>query len=66
MHKDMKLKEVTVSGGKLTISRKELESELEVCIAKQLQCKAEDDLTMWLMAAGHIEAIKDLLACFES
>lgn len=61
----MILQNVTVSGGKLTISRKELESELEVCIAKQLQCKAEDDFTMWLMAAGHIEAIKDLLACFE-
>lgn len=65
MHKDMKLKEVTVSGNKLTITKEAIELRIEAGIATQIEYKQNNNLSGWLMTAGYIEALKDLLACFE-
>lgn len=65
MHKDMKLKEVTVSGNKLTITKEAIELRIEAGIATQIEYKQNNNLSGWLMTAGYIEALKDLMACFE-
>ena len=57
---------VEVNGNRLTISRDDLALRLETCIDMQKESKAKNDLTQWLLAAGYIEAIKDLLGHFES
>lgn len=58
-------KNVEIKGNKLTISREDLALLLDTAIDVQLNCKTLNDITQWLIAAGYIEAIKDLLACFE-
>lgn len=65
MHKDMKLKDVSVSGDKLTITKDAIELRIEAGIATQIEYKQNSDLSGWLMTAGYIEALKDMLACFE-
>ena len=57
---------VEVKGNRLTISRDELSVRLATCIDMQKESKAKNDFTQWLLAAGYIEAIKDLLGHFES
>lgn len=59
-------KNVEITGNRLTISRDELMLRLETCIAMQKESKEKNDFTTWLIACGYIEAVKDLLACFES
>lgn len=56
---------VEVKGQRLTISRDDLALRLETCVDMQKESKAKNDLTQWLLAAGYIEAIKDLLSHFE-
>ena len=56
---------VEVKGNSLTISRDDLALRLEACIDMQKESKAKNDFTQWLLAAGYIEAIKDLLGHFE-
>ena len=56
---------VEISGGRLTITRDALMLKLETCIGMQEDCKASNDFTNWLLAAGYIEALKDLLSHFE-
>lgn len=60
----MKLQNVTVNGNALTITRDEIERLIQAGIDTQLEYKESNDFTMWLMTAGHIEAMKALLACF--
>lgn len=60
----MKLQNVTVNGNKLTITKDEIERLIQAGIDTQLEYKENDDFTMWLMTAGHIEAMKTLLAYF--
>ena len=57
---------VEIMGGRLAITRDALMLRLETCIDMQKEAKASNDLTQWLLAAGYIEAVKDLLAHFES
>lgn len=61
----MKLQDVTVSGDKLTITKEAIELRIQAGIATQLEYKRDNDLTKWLLAVGYIEAMKDMLACFE-
>lgn len=56
---------VEVKGNRLTISRDDLALRLETCIDMQKESKMKNDFTQWLLAAGYIEAIKDLLGHFE-
>lgn len=65
MHKDMKLKDVSVSGDKLTITKDAIELRIEAGIATQIEYKQNSNLSGWLITAGYIEALKDMLACFE-
>lgn len=60
----MKLQNVTVNGNALTITRDEIERLIQAGIDTQLEYKESNDFTMWLMTAGHIEAMKTLLAYF--
>lgn len=62
---DANFKNVEITGNRLTISRDELMLRLETCINMQTDSKANNDFTQWLIAAGYIEAMKDLLSCFE-
>jgi len=62
----MVLENTEVKGNRLTITRDELQLQLQTCIGLQAEYKANNDFNMWLLAAGHIEAIKDLLSCFEN
>ena len=55
-----------VKGNRLTISRDDLALRLETCLDMQKESKAKNDFTQWLLAAGYIEALKDLLGHFES
>lgn len=57
---------VEVKGNRLTISRDELSVRLATCIDMQKDCMANNDFNQWLLAAGYIEAMKDLLSHFES
>lgn len=57
---------VEIMGGRLAITRDELMLRLETCIDMQTKSKAENDFSTWLIAVGYSEAIKDLLASFES
>lgn len=61
----MNVQNVKVDGNKLTITREDLDFQLHACITLQKDCKVNNDFTTWLITAGHIEAIKDLLSCFE-
>lgn len=56
---------VEIMGNRLAITRDALMLRLETCISMQKESKAKNDLTQWLLAAGYIEAIKDLLAHFK-
>lgn len=56
---------VEIKGGRLAITRDALMLRLETCIDMQKEAKASNDFTQWLLAAGYIEAVKDLLAHFE-
>lgn len=56
---------VEIMGGRLAITRDALMLRLETCIDMQKEAKASNDFTQWLLAAGYIEAVKDLLAHFE-
>lgn len=58
----MKLQNVTVNGNALTITRDEIERLIQAGIDTQLEYKESNDFTMWLMTAGYIEALKDMLA----
>lgn len=60
----MKLQNVTVNGNALTITRDEIERLIQSGIDTQLEYKESNDFTKWLITAGHIEAMKALLACF--
>ena len=62
---DTNFKNVEITGNRLTISRDELMLRLETCINMQTDSKANNDFTQWLITAGYIEAMKDLLSCFE-
>ena len=62
----MILNNVEVNGDKLTITREELDFQLYASITLQQDCKAKNDFTTWLITAGHIEAIKDLLSHFDA
>lgn len=57
---------VEIKGDRLMVSRDELAKVLDACIGIQTDSKANNDYTQWLIAAGYIEAVKDLLGCFES
>lgn len=57
---------VEIKGDRLMVSRDELAKVLDACIGIQTDSKANNDCTQWLIAAGYIEAVKDLLGCFES
>ena len=59
-------KNIEIKGDRLLISRDDLALTLEAVIGLQLESKAQNDMTQWLIAAGYIEAVKDLLACFEN
>lgn len=48
----------------MTITRDEIERLIQAGIDTQLEYKESNDFAMWLMTAGHIEAMKALLACF--
>lgn len=61
----MILQNTEVRGNRLLIDRDELMLQLNVCLDVQNKAMNENDFNTWLLAAGHIEAIKDLLACFE-
>lgn len=56
---------VEIMGNRLAITRDALMLRLETCISMQQESKAKNDFTQWLLAAGYIEAIKDLLSHFE-
>lgn len=62
----MILNNVEVKGNRITLTRDELMLQLEACIGIQTDAKAKNDLSTWLLAAGHIEAIKDILSHFEN
>lgn len=62
----MILNYIEVNGNMLTVTREELMMQLDACIDVQKESKQNNDFSTWLVAAGHIEAIKDMLACFES
>ena len=53
----MKLKDVSVSGDKLTITKGAIELRIEAGIATQIEYKRSNNLSGWLMAAGYIEAL---------
>ena len=57
---------VEIMGGRLAVTRDALMLRLETCIDLQKEAKKSNDFTQWLLAAGYIEAVKDLLAHFES
>ena len=57
---------VEVMGNKLSITRDALMLRLETCISLQKECKEKNDFTTWMITAGYIEAIKDLLSHFEA
>lgn len=59
-------KNVEVNGNRLTITRDGLMLSLETCIGLQKECKEKNDLTTWMITAGYIEAVKDLLSHFEA
>lgn len=61
----MKLENVEVKGNRLYLTREELQLQLEACISLQQEYKAANDFNMWLVAAGHIEAIEEILEYFE-
>ena len=61
----MKQENVEVKGNRLYLTREELQLQLETCITLQQEYKAANDFNMWLVAAGHIEAIKEIFECFE-
>ena len=63
---DANFKNVEITGNRLTISRDELTLRLETCINMQIESKVNNDFTQWLITAGYIEAMKDLLSHFES
>lgn len=62
---DTKFQNVEIKGNRLSITRDALMLRLETCIDMQKESKAKKDFTTWLIAAGYIEAVKDMLACFE-
>lgn len=62
----MILNNVEVKGNRVTLTREELMLQLEVCIDVQKDAKTKYDFATWLIAAGHIEAIKDILSHFEA
>lgn len=62
----MILNNVEVKGNRVTLTREELMLQLEACIDVQKDAKTKNDFTTWLIAAGHIEAIKDILSHFEA
>ena len=57
---------VEIMGNRLAITRDALMLRVETCIEMQNEAKVSNDFTQWLLAAGYIEAIKDLLSHFES
>lgn len=57
---------VEIMGNRLAITRDALMLRLETCINMQKESKENNDFTQWLLAAGYIEAIKDLLGHFET
>lgn len=61
----MILNNTEVRGDKLIIDINELKLQLKACIDTQIDAKEKNDFTTWLIAAGHIEAIKDLLSYSE-
>lgn len=62
----MILNNVEVKGNRITLTREELMLQLETCIDLQKDAKVKNDFSTWLIAAGHIEAIKDILSHFEA
>ena len=62
---DTSFQNVEIMGNRLAITRDALMLRLETCINMQKESKENNDLTQWLLAAGYIEAIKDLLGHFE-
>lgn len=61
----MILENYEVKGNRVTLDRDELMLQLEVCLDVQNKAMNEYDFNTWLLAAGHIEAIKDILALFD-
>lgn len=55
---------VEIMGSRLAITRDALMLRLETCINMQKESKENNDFTQWLLVAGYIEAIKDLLGHF--
>lgn len=62
---DTKFQNVEIKGNRLYITRDALMLRQETCISIQKDCKTQNDFTTWLITTGYIEAIKDLMACFE-
>lgn len=61
----MILENYEVKGNRVTLDRDELMLQLEVCLDVQNKAMNENDFNTWLLAAGHIEAVKDILALFD-
>lgn len=61
----MRLSEVEVSGEKITITKSDLQAELDRIIDKMEECKMLDDVIQWMGLYGMAEIIKDLLGQFK-
>ena len=55
-----------VKGNRVTLDRDDLMLQLSICLDLQNKAMNENDFNTWLIAAGHIEAIKDILALFNT
>ena len=62
----MVLNNYEVKGNRVTLDRDELMLQLEYCLDVQNKAMNNDDHITWVIAAGHIEAIKDILALFNT
>lgn len=62
----MILNNYEVKGNRVTLDRDELMLQLEYCLDVQKKAMNDNDYITWCIAAGHIEAIKDIMAIFET
>ena len=61
---DVKFQNVEIHGDRLTITRDSLMLMKQTCVEMQVEYKNKNEHIMWLMAAGYIEAVNQLLAHF--